>query len=65
MGINLNYKLMSKRSRYWNVSQRAAGWCEGGIREFTEWACEGDSKPVGVDVDGNPVRYQWGTHDGA
>jgi len=56
---------MSKRSRYWNVSQRAAGWCEGGIREFTEWACEGDSKPVGVDVDGNPVRYQWGTHDGA
>lgn len=46
--------------------QRAAGWCECGIPEFTEWTCEGGSKPKkGVDVDGNLVRYQWGAHDGA
>ncbi len=56
---------MNKRSKYWKVSQRAAGWCECGIPEFTEWTCEGGSKPTGVDVDGNPVRYQRGAHDGA
>lgn len=45
--------------------QRAAGWCECGSIEFTEWPCEGGLKPKdsGVGVDGSPVRYQRGAYD--
>jgi len=56
---------MSKTSRLGEVFQRAAGWCECGNTELIEWTCEGGSKPMVVDADGNPVRYQWGAHDGA
>ena len=47
------------------VLQRAAGWCECGSIEFTEWPCEGGLKPKdsGVGVDGSPVRYQRGAYD--
>ena len=45
--------------------QRTAGWCECGIPEFTEWTCEGGSKPKKGRRRREFVRYQWGAHDGA